>query len=243
LAALGRIALFLAGAALVVALWIGGQTLRQPPDANERIDSRTTKGSSTAESRTAILSDRAEDPAGRESPTIRHIAPDRIAEPRITGPLERAAPREPLAAATKPLKRAAFGPPIPSGTLLYRPVAKAAGEIEADGYTVRLAGIEITPADRTCADGNAPSWPCGVVARTAFRAWMRGRAVACDVPSKPRELTTHCTLDGNDMALWLVENGWAKSAGQYDEAEAKARREKKGMFGPSPLGMKEEQKR
>jgi endonuclease YncB( thermonuclease family) len=43
------------------------------------------------------------------------------------------------------------------------------------------------------------------------------------------------------MALWLVRNGWAESAdGQYDEAEAMARKEKKGLFGPSPLGAAEE---
>jgi endonuclease YncB( thermonuclease family) len=74
------------------------------------------------------------------------------------------------------------------------------------------------------------------MARTAFRAWLRGRAAACDVPSRPTGITTHCTLDGEDMALWLVRNGWAESAGgQYGDAETKAKREKRGMFGPSPI--------
>jgi endonuclease YncB( thermonuclease family) len=42
------------------------------------------------------------------------------------------------------------------------------------------------------------------------------------------------------MALWLIRNGWAGSAdGQYDAAEAKARRDRKGIFGPSPLAAKE----
>ncbi|MGN6471739.1 MAG: thermonuclease family protein [Rhizobiaceae bacterium] len=233
---LGRIALFLVGAALVAALWAGGQSLTRAPATVSGTDTAATSAQRPADppkaSPPAEPARRQESPS--KSPDVRVIAKGSIAGPEITGPLERIAPREPLTAATKPLKREAFGPPVPSGTLLYQPVAKAAGEIEADGYTVRLAGIETTPADRTCADGGQ-SWPCGVVARTAFRAWMRGRAVACDVPSHPGEIATHCTLDGEDMALWLVRNGWAESAGQYDEAEAKARQEKKGIFGPSPL--------
>jgi endonuclease YncB( thermonuclease family) len=228
-ATLKSIALGLAGVALVAALWIGGQSITKIPPAEPQA------GLPAAGERPAEPTD----DAGAESPHARLIAPDSIAAPRIEGPLERVAPRTPLTAATKPLKREHFGPPVPQGTLLYGPIAAAAGEIEANGYTVRLAGIKATPADRTCTDDSGQSWPCGVVARTAFRAWMRGRAVACDVPSHPGEITTHCTLDGEDMALWLVRNGWAESAGQYDEAEAEARREKKGMFGPSPLGAKE----
>lgn len=170
-----------------------------------------------------------------EMQQIRRVAPDSIDGPDIAGPLERVAPREPLATATKPLKREPFGPPVPKGTLLYRPVAPAAGEIEADGYTIRLAGIKVMPADRFCSDEAGKRWPCGAMARTAFRAWMRGRAASCDVPPKPTEIATHCTLDGEDMALWLVRNGWAESTGQYGDAEAEARRAKRGMFGPSPI--------
>lgn len=233
LSALKRIALFLVGAALVATLWIGGQSMTKAPEPQA--------GLPAAGERSPEARPRSEpaDISAQEGPHARLIAPGSIAAPQIDGPLERVAPRTPLTAATKPLKREHFGPPAPQGTLLYGPVAKAAGEIEADGHDVRLAGIEITPADRTCTDESRQPWPCGTVARTAFRAWMRGRAVACDVPSHAGEITTHCMLDGEDMALWLVENGWAESAGQYDEAEAEARRKKKGMFGPSPLGEEE----
>jgi endonuclease YncB( thermonuclease family) len=236
-----RIALVLIGLALVATLWIGGQSLTKAPSAGREYSPKVTAAQPSAGRHAAAPSDKSENPSGAAEPHIRLIAPDSIAEPEITGPLQRIAPREPLTAATKPLKREPFGPPVPQGTLLYQPVAAAAGEIEADGHDVRLAGIEVTPADRTCKDESGRKWPCGAMARTAFRAWMRGRAIACDVPSHEGEITTHCTLDGEDMALWLVQNGWAKSAdGQYDEAEAAARKEKKGLFGPSPLGAAEE---
>jgi len=238
---LRRIALFLAGVALVGTLWIGGRSVVEPPDKGTE-PGRQTRDERPPDPRQSIKpSIETGQKAAGENPQVRRIAPGSIAGPEISGPLERITPREPLAAATKPLKREPFGPPIPQGTLLYQPVASAAGEIEANGHEVRLAGIKVTPANRTCKDAGGRVWPCGVVARTAFRAWMRGRAVACDVPSHAGAITTHCTLDGADMALWLVRNGWAESAdGQYDDAEAKARREKMGMFGPSPLGTGQE---
>jgi endonuclease YncB( thermonuclease family) len=240
LAVLRRIALALAGTVLVAGLWIGGQSMMKVPGAGREAGPEATSATQPAETR-ATASAAAGSPVGATQSHVRRIAPGIVAGPEISGPLQRVAPREPLAAATRPLKRAPFGPPVPQGTLLYHPVASAAGEIEADGYKVRLAGTRETPANRVCTDEGGNSWPCGVVARTAFRAWIRGRAVACDVPSKPREIATHCMLDGEDMALWLVRNGWAESAdGQYDEAEAKARREKKGVFGPSPLGARQE---
>ncbi|MGN6467773.1 MAG: thermonuclease family protein [Rhizobiaceae bacterium] len=235
-----RIALFLVGAALIAALWFGTQSLRQSPvPAPQPVTSKAI-APAPVEAPPASSSRQPASRGNSEVSGIRVIAKGSIPGPEIDGPLERVAPREPLTAATEPLKREAFGPPVPQGTLLYQPLAKSAGEFEAGGYTVRLAGIEVTPPDRTCADEDRPTWPCGIVARTAFRAWMRGRAVACDVPSHPAKITTHCMLDGEDMALWLVRNGWAGSAdGQYDAAEAKARRDRKGIFGPSPLAAKE----
>jgi endonuclease YncB( thermonuclease family) len=235
LSALKRIALALAGLALVAALWIGGQAtisrLDGSTEAARRAEPRPTDGQAAQPLRKEAGKD-----AREERPWIRRIAPGSIAEPEVAGPLQRVAPREPLTAATKALKREPFGPPVPQGTLLYQPVAIAAGAIEADGYAIRFAGVKVTPADRICTDEAGSKWPCGAMARTALRAWMRGRAVACAVPSHAGKITTHCTLDGQDMALWLVRNGWAESAGaQYGDAEAEARRGEKGMFGPSPL--------
>jgi endonuclease YncB( thermonuclease family) len=234
LSALKRIALIVIGLALVAGLWIGGQSLirRQGKD----VEALRTSTSERPQAEKAPT-DNPHQAQWAAPPRIRRVAPGSIAEPDVTGPLERVAPREPLTAATKPLKREPFGPPVPQGTLLYRPVAPAAGEIEAGGYTIRLAGIKVTPADRTCSDEAGRAWPCGAMARTAFRAWLRGRAAACDVPSRPIEITTHCSLDGEDMALWLIRNGWAESdGGQYGDAETEAKRGKRGMFGASPIG-------
>ncbi|WP_367117475.1 thermonuclease family protein, partial [Mesorhizobium sp.] len=74
--------------------------------------------------------------------------------------------------------------------------------------------------------------------RTAFRAFLRGRAVVCTVPPEGgRDLiTAECRVGNQDVGQWLIENGWARAAkgGPYVEAGDKARMARKGIFGPAP---------
>lgn len=168
----------------------------------------------------------------------RAIDPDVIAPPELpTGELERIEPREPLS------KLALAMPPKPkmpddwNGTKLFQPVATAAGLIEAKGYSVAVSGIDIVPQDETCTtDGK--SWPCGIRARTAFRAFLRGRAVVCTVPPEGGRdrIAAQCRIGKQDVGQWLVDNGWARATkgGPYAEAGEKALTAKKGIFGAAP---------
>ena len=168
----------------------------------------------------------------------RAIDPEIVAPPELPADeLERVEPREPLS------KLALAVPPKPkmpddwNGTKLFQPVAPAAGLIEAKGYSVAVSGIDIVRQDETCSD-NGKSWPCGVRARTAFRSFLRGRAVVCTVPPEGgRDLiAAECRIGKLDVGQWLVENGWARAAkgGPYVEAGDKARTAKKGIFGSAP---------
>jgi endonuclease YncB( thermonuclease family) len=171
----------------------------------------------------------------------RAIDPEVIAPPRLQPQeLERVEPRAPLS------ELALAGPPKPpktkmpddwNGTKLFQPVASAAGVIEAKGYSVAISGVDIVRQDETCADGGK-SWTCGTRARTAFRAFLRGRAVVCTVPPEGgRDLiTAECRVGNQDVGQWLIENGWARAAkgGPYVEAGEKARTARKGIFGPAP---------
>ncbi|WP_415752022.1 thermonuclease family protein [Mesorhizobium sp. B2-1-8] len=168
----------------------------------------------------------------------RAIDPQVVAPPKLpAGELERVEPREPLS------KLALAVPPKPkmpddwNGTKLFQPVAPAAGLIEAKGYSVAVSGIDVVGQDETCTtDGK--SWPCGIRARTAFRAFLRGRAVACTVPPEAGRdrIAAECRIGKLDVGQWLVENGWARAAkgGPYVEAGNKAQSAKKGIFGPAP---------
>lgn len=122
-------------------------------------------------------------------------------------------------------------------TLLHRPVALAAGLIEAQGHRVRLEGIEILPEDATC-ETPTGSWPCGLHARGAFRAWLRGRAVACTVRpvAVPGETeVSACSLAGHDPAEWLARQGWLREAsGAYADMLGEAKAAGRGLYGSPP---------
>lgn len=122
---------------------------------------------------------------------------------------------------------------------LYRPLATGTGIIQAMGYKLVIDGIDPVKPDEKCIF-NGRSWPCGVRARTEFRAWLRDRAVTCKVPSEPssRAVLTSCRAGKVDAGGWLVANGWARAqpAGPYAKAGEKARADKRGIFGAPPSG-------
>lgn len=176
---------------------------------------------------------------------IRPVAPETFAVPSVEPEqLERMEPREVLS----PMGRAhvpSEGPP--KETILHRPVVISAGVFEAQGYTVRLAGIVPTEADERCGEGDS-AWNCGVYARTAFRNWLRGRALSCVVPPVPSDdpIIADCRLGKPTSSEWLVTQGWvrAEPGGPYEAREAQAREARRGIFGsppasasPSPLSI------
>lgn len=122
--------------------------------------------------------------------------------------------------------------------LVHQPVATAAGVLEVNGMTLVLTGIDIVAANETCTAPSGQSWPCGMAARTAFRAYLRGRALNCHLPDKPVETgqLAECLLQGEDPSLWLITRGWAraKSDGPFALQEAIAEQSLKGIFGSPP---------
>jgi len=170
-----------------------------------------------------------------EPQRVRPVAPDVVAAPPVEPQaLQRIAPRDPLS----PLGRAPTRADLPPRkTLLHRPHAIEAGVFHSMGHTVRLAGVEPTDDDEACVSDGV-SWPCGVHARTAFRNWLRGRALACVVPALPGRETvvSECALGKQDPAVWLVSFGWARATpgGPYTDMEAQARLAQRGLFGPAP---------
>lgn len=152
--------------------------------------------------------------------------------------LERVDPREPLSGLGQAV------PPKqgePKAKPLYRPVASAAGRIEAMGYTVEIDNIDAVTANETCTtDGT--QWQCGASARTAFRSFLRGRAVTCTVPPEPSKqpVISSCHIGRQDIGEWLVANGWARAAegGPYADAGEAAQKAGKGVFGRPPAAVR-----
>ena len=123
------------------------------------------------------------------------IAPSRLVAPTVVAPpelaadeLKREAPREPLSQLSLAL------PPKPemknewAGTPFFRPLAIESAVFESKGRTIAISGAESVPLDESCVYEGV-SWPCGVRARTAFRLWLRSRALVCQLPDEEQPVT------------------------------------------------------
>ncbi|WP_083594238.1 thermonuclease family protein [Aurantimonas sp. 22II-16-19i] len=143
-------------------------------------------------------------------------------------PLERLPPRPPLSDDDQQ-------PDTPKPRLLARPVALDGARVAYRQGVVTLPGVEALPLNERCGSG-AEDFPCGVMARTELRRFLRGRSIACDVPDdfglKRGEATSACTVGSEDIGRWVVENGWARAApgGAYEEVEAAARQARRGIW-------------
>lgn len=186
------------------------------------------------------------EPDGNAEKAEKDVVPAEPAPDSGEAGLEREAPRPPLgdmglASTPKPPEPAPPAAAVDESEplqLLQRPVAVAAGRLESQGRIVDLKGIEILPVEESCQSASGESWPCGMQARTAFRQWLRSRAVMCRLPQNDSgaAVSTECRVGDEDAALWLVENGWAKASanGAYADAGRKAEEEKRGLYGDKP---------
>ena len=163
----------------------------------------------------------------------RNVTPDGITSgPTTDGPLRRLPPRAP-----DPSPQQAAEPENieTRQILLPRPIARDTAHLTVGRGTIALPGIASLPLERSCGEG-ANAWPCGMRARTELRNYLRSRSIRCEVPEdfgeRDETITSACTLRGDDVGAWIVRNGWAEAApgGPYQDAEAEARREKRGIW-------------
>lgn len=210
-----------------------------PPPPSAALERMPSEAATTAVKR-ADQPSPAADPA-KPTAASRLVEPAMIVPPELSAEgLQREAPREPLSQ----LSLALPPPPPPesrnpwAGKPLFRPVAVESGVFESAGYTVAIDGVKSVGPEETCAYEDT-SWPCGAKARAAFRLWLRGRALVCQIPDGDESadvLRARCRLAKQDVGAWLVSNGWALAApdGPYVQAEEKARAARIGIFGAPP---------
>lgn len=168
-----------------------------------------------------------------ENKPVRGIEPESFGLPETvtTEPLTRIEARAPL---SEPVAKAE-----PELQVLRHPTALSAGTIQFENGTLQLDGIEPQSAERQCGEGGK-TWPCGMVARTAFRAYLRARALRCMVPADTWQgtITARCSLGDTDPAQWLADNGWAEASANspLGASVAAARAHKLGFYGDGPQG-------
>lgn len=192
------------------------------------------------EAATSAVAPQGEPADAQAKPTAasRLVAPAIVAPPGLAAEeLQREAPREPLSQLSLALPPPEFKNEW-AGKPLFRPVAMESAVFESGGHMIAIAGVKSVELDKSCVYEDA-SWPCGVRARTAFRLWLRGRALVCQIPEAEQDkpvMRARCRLAKQDVGAWLVSNGWALAVpdGPYVQAEEKARVGKVGIFGAPP---------
>ena len=162
------------------------------------------------------------------TPAVRNVtAPGMTPAPSVSGPLEReAVPRK---------------PPTPPRWKTYAPVVvREAGLLDIGSRNVRLAGIVVPTGDQLChpgATGDADvDVACSRLAMVALRSRIRAFGVECRIsendPADP--VVAPCRIGPTDLALWLVEQGWAEAARRapkgYAAAEKEARCARRGFW-------------
>jgi endonuclease YncB( thermonuclease family) len=156
---------------------------------------------------TAPLSDSSRQRTAASTP-VRQIQPQIFAPPdvRDAARLERIAPRAPLT--PPPVKEEA---PVSNMIQARAVVALDGGHLVLGKQTIALAGIVPLELGAICRDANGANWPCGMAARTALRGYLRNRLVTCERdPALTETAKAVCSVGGRNIALWMVENGWAR---------------------------------
>jgi hypothetical protein len=126
-----------------------------------------------------------------------------------------------------------------AGQTLPRPTVGNPGLLTFGDRQVFLDGLKPMARTRTCQSGGS-NWPCGEMASTALRRFLRGRSVTCDIKDADwtGRVTARCDLGKQDIAGWLVEHGWAEAAvgSDYVESGQQAMALRLGLYGDDPRG-------
>jgi endonuclease YncB( thermonuclease family) len=78
----------------------------------------------------------------------------------------------------------------------------------------RLYGVDAVEASQMCRKPDGTPWPCGQQAIATLSDFLQGREVSCDIwqgdrrDAYDRQIAT-CHAGADDLADWLVRNGWA----------------------------------
>ncbi|MFY9291979.1 MAG: thermonuclease family protein [Methylorubrum rhodinum] len=104
------------------------------------------------------------------------------------------------------------------------------------GRPVRLHGIAAPTLGQTCFDAQERGYPCGRVAAEALRARIGDASIACEAQGAAEDGSprARCRLGGDDLAAWLVENGYAVAdrgvSADYAAQDARAWGRRRGLW-------------
>lgn len=112
--------------------------------------------------------------------------------------------------------------------------------IEIHGTRIRLSGIDAPESSQLCRGDDSLQYRCGAKAANELDERINGRPVSCEGVGNDQygRVVAVCTIDGEDIAIWLVRNGlafdWPRySKGKYTAAQKEAERAGRGVWAGS----------
>ncbi len=112
--------------------------------------------------------------------------------------------------------------------------------LEIHGTRIRLWGIDAPEGSQLCRNDDSLPYRCGANAANELDAFIARRPVDCSPVSldQYRRTVAVCSIDGVDVAEWLVRNGLALdwpmySKGKYNGAQRDAEHAGRGMWAGS----------
>ncbi|MER2249567.1 thermonuclease family protein [Methylorubrum podarium] len=82
--------------------------------------------------------------------------------------------------------------------------------LQIGGRRLRLHGIDAPDLDQTCSDGHERDYSCGRAAAKALAARIGGESVTCELRAAANgRAGVLCRLGEDDLAAWMVANGYA----------------------------------
>jgi endonuclease YncB( thermonuclease family) len=162
------------------------------------------------------------------APAVRDVTPPGMTPgPRVDGPLV----REPV-------------PPRPPDPPRWRryflPATTDAATFATGRLTIHISGVTPPPPDRACMLADGTTWACGRTALFSLRRFLRGRAVECLLPyiEGEADVTAPCRVVKTDLALWLLQQGWATpsdvATDEYRAASLQAQCAGAGLWRDTP---------
>ena len=105
------------------------------------------------------------------------------------------------------------------------------------GTHIRLWGIDAPEINQSCRGDDSMQYPCGTKAAHRLESFLNGRPIDCAPISLDQYGQTFaaCSVDGIDLADWLVRNGlaldWPEySSGKFDKAQRDAEHAGRGIW-------------
>lgn len=109
--------------------------------------------------------------------------------------------------------------------------------LDIGGTRIRLWGIDAPESNQSCRGDDSIPYACGTDAAKKLKSFLDKRPIDCAPVSLDQYGQTFavCSVDGVDIADWLVRNGFALdwpqySKGKYDQAQRDAEHAGRGIW-------------